>query len=32
MIVNMDILLKCDLKYPDEIKEKTRYFPFAPLE
>ena len=23
--------IEVDLKYPDEIKEKTRYFPFAPL-
>ena len=22
--------IECDLKYPDEIKEKTKYFPFAP--
>ena len=30
MIVKLDILLECDLKYPDNIKEKTKYFPFAP--
>ena len=22
--------IEVDLKYPDEIKEKTKYFPFAP--
>ena len=30
MIVKLDILLKCDLIYPDNIKEKTKHFPFCP--
>ena len=24
-------LVEVDLKYPDDIKEKTKYFPFAPV-
>ena len=30
MIVKLDILLNVILKYPDNIKQKTKYFPFCP--
>ena len=32
MIVKYGYFIECDLKYPDEIKEKTKYFPFCPDE
>ena len=30
MIVKLVIFLEIDLKYPDNIKQKTKYFPFCP--
>ena len=30
MIVKLDIFVECDLSYPDNIKQKTKYFPFCP--
>ena len=30
MIVNIGYFVEVDLKYPDEIKQKTKYFPFCP--
>ena len=30
MIVKYGYFIEVDLKYPDNIKEKTKYFPFCP--
>ena len=30
MIVILDVFLKVDLRNPDDIKEKTKSFPFCP--